>query len=59
MVSTAGWKGVRMIRHNGQHSRLEMSKEGPAYISARPVGRVKMGGHNGQHDGLEWREHDP
>ena len=27
-VITAGWCGVKMIRYNGEHGRLEMSKEG-------------------------------
>ena len=29
-VSTAGWSGVRMVRHIGQHRWLKGSEEGPA-----------------------------
>ena len=74
-VSTADWRGMRMVRHCGEHGRLEWNEESPALQSARPVGRecggarltvstaggseVRRVRYSGQHDRLEWGEDDP
>ena len=51
---------MRIIRHNGQHDRLEGSEEGPASLEgSEALSGVRMVRHNGQHGRLEMSEGDP
>ena len=53
----ASWKGVRLVRHNGQYGRLE-SVRGRITVSAAGWKGVKQVQHNFQHGGLEVSEDD-
>ena len=55
MVSTASWRGVRWVRHKGQHVRLEGNEERMKVVWSR----VMMARHNGQHDQLKGSDADP
>ena len=49
-VSMAGWSGVRKIRHNGEHGRLEGSEEGREYGTLAGCGdyQISTVGWNGE-----------
>ena len=58
-MSTAGWKKVRRVRHNGQHGRLVGSEEGPELLLGSRWESVRRGRHNCEQGRLEESEAVP
>ena len=56
-AKTAYWSGVRMVRHNGQHGRLEKSEHDPVItVSTAGWMGVRRGRQNYQNGRLESSE---